>query len=112
MKLGMICLEGSSPLILFFPHCGFTNALWTPRRLCFLTHTLATWEEGLSPSAALALPPAPVPGLPFPGGWGVPESQLLLGSEEASCLALLKHLELGEILELFLTYCSHKGRFG
>lgn len=34
---------------------------------CFLTHTLATWEEGLSPSAALALPPAPSLGSLFLG---------------------------------------------
>lgn len=78
MKLGMICLEGSSPLISLLPSLWFYQCTLDSQAALLLTHTLATWEEGLSPSDALALPPAPVPGAPFSWGMGrACESQLL-----------------------------------
>lgn len=51
------------------PHCGFTNALWTPRRLLSNPHP-SHLGGGSVPLCCTGPGPAscPVPGLPFPGG--------------------------------------------
>lgn len=116
MKLGMICLEGFSPLISLLPSLWFYQCtLDFPRRLRFLTNPppSAAWEGGLCPPptapAPSLLPPGLGEGVAFPWGtWRDCESDLL-GYKEAWCLALLKHFELGETSELTLARWVLKG---
>lgn len=117
MKLGMICLEGSSPLFSFLPSLWFYRCtLDFPRQLRFLTNPppSAAWEGGVCPpptAPAPSLPPPGPGGVLFPGGRGVTVS-LICGVGAAWCLALLEHFELGGILELTLARWVLEGRLG